>query len=188
MRISFQIGNQFLRRFSFFSGLKGRRGRKAPRRGSPGYSLIELLVVLAIIGLIVGLVGPRVLGYLETSKVKSARLQIDNFARRSICTTSMQAAIPIRLKASTRSSASRQPSRIGPAPTSKAKSSLPTHGASSIIIAPRASMGSTTSTLMAPMAEKAARATTPTLRAGTQAQRRPRTNSGPPCRCSPIKR
>src|SRR5579871_1892889 len=39
-----------------------------------------MLVVIAIIGLIVGLVGPRVLNYLGESKVKAARIQIESFA------------------------------------------------------------------------------------------------------------
>jgi general secretion pathway protein G len=44
-----------------------------------GFTLIELLVVLTIIGLIMGLIGPRVLGYLEDSRGKTAKLQIENF-------------------------------------------------------------------------------------------------------------
>jgi len=44
-----------------------------------GFTLVEMLVVLTIISLIVGLVGPRVLNYLGESKVKTARLQIENF-------------------------------------------------------------------------------------------------------------
>jgi len=54
--------------------------RKAPHkllRGSAGFTLIEMLVVLVIIGLIMGLVGPRVLNYLTDARVKAAKLQIE---------------------------------------------------------------------------------------------------------------
>lgn len=51
--------------------------RQSPKAG---YTLIEMLVVLTIISLIVGLVGPRVLGYLGQSRVKTARLQIESLS------------------------------------------------------------------------------------------------------------
>ncbi len=38
-----------------------------------------MLVVLTIIGLIVGLVGPKVLSYVSSSRTKTASLQIQNF-------------------------------------------------------------------------------------------------------------
>src|SRR3989304_2073936 len=41
-----------------------------------GFTLIELLVVLAILGMIVGLVGPRVMKHLGTAKSDTAQLQI----------------------------------------------------------------------------------------------------------------
>src|SRR5580693_6951250 len=45
-----------------------------------GFTLVEMLVVITIIGLIIGLVGPRVLGYLSESKVKAAKIQIESFS------------------------------------------------------------------------------------------------------------
>jgi general secretion pathway protein G len=45
-----------------------------------GFTLVEMLVVIAIIGLIMGLIGPRVLNYLSESKVKAARIQLQSFA------------------------------------------------------------------------------------------------------------
>jgi general secretion pathway protein G len=57
-----------------------RRCRRTRRRSERGYTLVEILVVITIIGLIMALVGPRVLNYLTESKVKTARIQIQSFA------------------------------------------------------------------------------------------------------------
>ena len=57
--------------------------REAPasaRRGERGFTLVEILVVITIIGLIMALVGPRVLNYLGESKAKAAKIQIESFA------------------------------------------------------------------------------------------------------------
>ena len=56
------------------------RSRVALRQAEAGFTLVEMLVVIAIIGLIMGLVGPRVLNYLGDSKVKAAKLQIESFS------------------------------------------------------------------------------------------------------------
>ncbi len=48
--------------------------------GSAGFTLIELLVVLVILGLLAGLVGPRVVGYLGRGKSDTAKLQIEQLA------------------------------------------------------------------------------------------------------------
>src|SRR4051812_35034154 len=56
------------------------RGRHALRHAEAGFTLVEMLVVITIIGLIMALVGPRVLNYLSESKVKTARIQIESFS------------------------------------------------------------------------------------------------------------
>jgi general secretion pathway protein G len=55
-------------------------GMRLSRPYQAGFTLVEMLVVLVIIGLIMGLVGPRVLSYLSDSRVKAARLQIESFS------------------------------------------------------------------------------------------------------------
>lgn len=49
-------------------------------RGEAGFTLVEMLVVITIIGMIMALVGPRVLNYLSESKAKAAKIQIESFS------------------------------------------------------------------------------------------------------------
>ena len=57
-----------------------RRRAVAGRDGERGFTLVEMLVVITIIGLIMGLIGPRVLNYLGESKVKAAKIQLQSFS------------------------------------------------------------------------------------------------------------
>ena len=57
-----------------------RKAAAALRRGDAGFTLVEILVVITIIGLIMAIVGPRVLNYLGESKVKAAKIQIESFS------------------------------------------------------------------------------------------------------------
>ena len=56
------------------------RARRRRSHGERGFTLVEILVVITIIGLIMGLVGPRVLNYLTESKAKAAKIQIESFS------------------------------------------------------------------------------------------------------------
>ena len=58
--------------------IRSKAQRESTRQA--GFTLVEMLVVITIIGLIMALVGPRVLNYLTESKVKAARIQIQSFA------------------------------------------------------------------------------------------------------------
>lgn len=50
---------------------------RSPRRQrAAGFTLIEMLVVMVLIGLLAGLVGPRLFGRVDTSKVQSTQVQI----------------------------------------------------------------------------------------------------------------
>jgi general secretion pathway protein G len=57
-----------------------RRWWRRARREERGVTLVEILVVITIIGLIMALVGPRVINYLGEAKVKAAKIQIESFS------------------------------------------------------------------------------------------------------------
>jgi general secretion pathway protein G len=46
-------------------------------RSQAGYTITELLVVLVILGLIAAAISPQIIGRLDSSKTKAARLQLD---------------------------------------------------------------------------------------------------------------
>jgi general secretion pathway protein G len=53
--------------------------RRIPRKqaGEAGFTLVELLVVLVILVLLASIIGPRVIGYLGSSRSKTAHVQIE---------------------------------------------------------------------------------------------------------------
>src|ERR1700738_518660 len=65
-------------RLGWFSVLRTQGGDRE-RLGQQGFTLVEMLVVITIIGLIMGLIGPRVLNYLSESKIKAAKIQLQSF-------------------------------------------------------------------------------------------------------------
>jgi general secretion pathway protein G len=69
------IGGFFVRRVK-----RGHAREICRQTGQQGFTLVEMLVVITIIGLIMGLIGPRVLNYLSESKVKAAKIQLQSFA------------------------------------------------------------------------------------------------------------
>lgn len=65
---------------SILSLRERRQARQGKRHGERGFTLVEMLVVITVMGLIMGLIGPRVLNYLGESKVKAAKIQLQSFS------------------------------------------------------------------------------------------------------------
>lgn len=60
-----------------FRKLIGSRLAAGKASSEAGFTLVELLVVLVILVLLASIIGPRVIGYLGTSRSKTAKIQIE---------------------------------------------------------------------------------------------------------------
>ena len=61
----------------FFKKKSGVKRTGPARPGEAGFTLVELLVVLVILVLLASIIGPRVIGYLGSSRSKTAHVQIE---------------------------------------------------------------------------------------------------------------
>lgn len=66
--------------FSISHLIRGHKRRKNNRTQEAGFTLIELLVVMTILVLLASLVAPRVMGYLGSSRTKTAKVQIESLS------------------------------------------------------------------------------------------------------------
>jgi len=51
-----------------------------PKSDNQGFTLIELLVVMLILGLLIGIVGPKLIGRGDDAKVSAAQIQIESLS------------------------------------------------------------------------------------------------------------
>ena len=49
-------------------------------KSNQGFSLIELMVVILILGLLIGIVGPKLIGRTDDAKVSTAKIQIEGLS------------------------------------------------------------------------------------------------------------